>query len=268
MVFEFTAPHVGGHSIFSPNSKFICSVTGGSRLTLRDSISLEIIQLFQCIDKIERFDFSPDSNYVCCGLYSRNAIQVFSLIDKDFKCRINEGVAGMINSWWSPDSRTIIVESDFGIQLSFWSLVDATSSIISLPKPSSSFAKGIPSQVVAYSQVSQLVAVVHRIELQDYIGVYSHSDSSLSELVKFKARSSDISCINWMTGDTHIITIDSPLTYKLCVYSPSGEVIFFVSITPLICSFASPISVDIVIRGLPACSGHTLTCSATALQGW
>ncbi len=147
------------------------------------------------------------------------------MADKEFKCRINEGVAGMINSWWSPNSRTVIVESDFGIQLSFWSLVDATSAVVSLPKPSFLHGKGIPSQIVAYSHYSELFVVVHRIELQDHIAVYSHTKSSVAELTKFKARSNDISYVTWMTGDTHIITLDSPLTYKLCVYSPSGEVI-------------------------------------------
>eukprot|EP01034_Spumella_vulgaris_P022212 gene22212-28326_t len=129
----------------------------------------------------------------------------------------------MINSWWSPDSRTVVIESDFGIQLSFWSLVDSTSSIISLPKPSPFLGKNIPSQILAYSDISSYLAVVHRIELQDHIGVYAHEGSSLKELHKFKARSSDISLVRFLPGDTHIVTLDSPLNYKLCVYTVSGE---------------------------------------------
>jgi hypothetical protein len=193
-------------------------------VTVRDPNTLEILHIFQCIDKIEKYEFSPDSEYIQCAMYSRNAIQVFSLSDKAFKCRINEGVAGMINSWWSPDSRTVVIESDFGIQLSFWSLVDSTSSIIALPKPSISLGKNIPSQILAYSDISSYLAVVHRIELADHIGVYAHEGSSLKELTKFKARSNDISCIRFLPGDTHIVTLDSPLNYKLCVYTVSGEV--------------------------------------------
>lgn len=48
--------------------------------------------------------FNNDS-YILCALFSRNAIQVFSLSDKEWKCRINEGTAGIRNVYWAPDSR-------------------------------------------------------------------------------------------------------------------------------------------------------------------
>lgn len=223
---EFSTPILGTHSTYSPSSEYLATVTGGNKLNVRNSDTLEIVNIFPCVDKIESFEFSPDSCYVFCALYSRNSIQVFSLRDKDFKCRITEGVAGMINACWSPDSRTVIVESDFGIQLSFWSLVDSTSTVVSFPKPSSSQGIKDLNRILAYSDKSQFLAVVHRIDLQDYIGVYSHVHSTLTELVKFKARSNDIAHITWMTSDTHIITVDTPLSYKFCVYSPSGEVSF------------------------------------------
>ncbi len=253
----FSASVIGAQSILSKSSEFIASVSG-SRLTVRLSTTLEIAQIFQCIDKIESFEFSPDSSFIYCAQYSRNAIQVFSLADKDFKCRINEGVAGMVNSWWSPDSRTLIVESDFGIQLSFWSLVEATSSIVAFPKPSNFSVKRL-SQILAYSDVSNYLAVVHRIELQDYIAVYSHVDSTLTELTKFKARSSDVAFIRWMPGDTHIVTADSPLSYKLHVYTPSGEVRMlshFLSLPVLTDCMFLRFAVSCQLRGLPTCLGH------------
>lgn len=220
----FSTAILGSQSTYSPSSEYLATITGGNKLNVRNADTLEIVNIFSCVDKIESFEFSPDSCYVMCALYSRNSIQVFSLTDKDFKCRITEGVAGMVNACWSPDSRTVIVESDFGIQLSFWSLVDSTSTVVSFPKPSVSQGIKDLSKILAYSDQSQYLAVVHRIDLQDYIGVYSHVNSTLTELVKFKARSNDISHITWLPADTHIITVDSPLSYKFCVYSPSGEV--------------------------------------------
>lgn len=64
-------------------------------------------------------------------LYSRNAIQIFSIpdskiggIDDVWKCRINEGIAGMVNAIWSPCSSFVITESDYGIHLCFWALFE------------------------------------------------------------------------------------------------------------------------------------------------
>jgi len=71
-----------------------------------------------------------------CLLLSRNAAQVFSVpnvvnpLGSDvWKCRINEGIAGMINAIWSPCSQYILTESDYGIHLCFWSLFEATDAV-------------------------------------------------------------------------------------------------------------------------------------------
>lgn len=215
---SFSAPIVGTASQFSPSGEYVASLSA-SRLTVRNSHTLEVTNIFQAVDKIEKAEFSPDSEYILCALYARNAIQVFSLRDKTWKCRINEGVTGMVHCFWAPDSRKIAVESDFGIQLSFWSLTDSTSTIISLPKAA---YPGMVSQMAAYSDDSQFLAVVHRIDLQDYIGVYA--TSPLGELTKFKARSNDICAVHWVPSGAHIIALDSPLHYRFGVYLPSGEV--------------------------------------------
>jgi hypothetical protein len=204
--------------LISPSSQFIVSICV-SRVTVRETISLTVVHVFQAVDKIDKVEFSPDSQYLLCALYSRNSIQVFSLIDKDWKCRINEGAAGMVNSFWSPDSRKVAVESDFGIQLAFWSLVDSTSTVISYPKAA---YPGIASQMASFSDDGNYLAVIHRIELQDFIGVYSAEP--LAELTKFKSRSNDICSVTWVPSSTHLVTVDSPLNYKVCVYMPSGEV--------------------------------------------
>lgn len=210
---------MGNFSVISSNGKFIAS-TQVSRLILRDLSKVsQILNVFQCLDKIDRIEFSPDSLYILCGLYARSTIQVFSVTDFEWKCRINEGVAGMVSVSWAPDSRTIISESDFGICLSLWSLSEEKHSIISFPKPSH---KGVKSQYFAFSDDQQHLAVIHRIELQDQIGIYSLHP--LCELLKFKSKSYDISMVQWTPKDSNIVTMDSPLHYAFCVYSPTGEV--------------------------------------------
>ena len=76
----------------SPSSDWIATSVG-SRLTILDSRSLVVLRICQCVDKIEFFDFSPDSSYILCALFARNAIQVLSIADGDWDCRINEGKA-------------------------------------------------------------------------------------------------------------------------------------------------------------------------------
>lgn len=210
---------IGNMACLSPNGEYLAA-SSGPRFSVRKIKSPhEVFQVYQSIDKIEKLEFSPDSEYILCALYSRNAIQVFSLKDPEWKCRINESVAGVISAAWCPDSRTVLTESDFGIQLSLWSLVDSTNAVISLPKPSP--GKGIKAQITAFSECNRFLAVVHRIEMQDMIGVYSLSP--VSELNKFKTRSNDVVAVHWVPKDTHIVTLDSPLSYKVCVYRPSGE---------------------------------------------
>jgi WD40 repeat protein len=217
----------GSASVISPNGKFLAS-TMVSRLVLRELSKIsQILNVFQCLDKIDRIEFSPDSQYVLCGLYARNTVQVVSVSDFEWKCRISEGVAGIISVCWAPDSRTIITESDFGICLSAWSLCEEKHSIISFPKPSH---KGFKSQYIAFSDDKQFMAVVHRIELQDQIGIYSLHP--LNELIKFKSKSYDISSIQWTPRDSNIITMDSPLHYACCVYSATGEVFVCLFLLP------------------------------------
>lgn len=211
--------------VVSDSSDYI-AIVSGSRVAVRDTVSLTIINVYSCVDKIEKCEFSPDSCYLYCAMLSRSSIQVFSIADSSWKCRITEGVAGVINVAWAPDSRSIITESDFGIQLTIWSLIDSTSNSISHPKQpfyggnTKSFTS--PS-LFSFSDCGKYMSVVHRIDVQDHIGIYS--TDPWSELSKFRCKSNDVAVIQWTPHGTHIVTVDSPLNYRVCVYTPSGEII-------------------------------------------
>ena len=107
----------------------------------------------------------------------------------------------MVNACWAPNSRAIITESDFGIQLAIWSLTESSTIVISSPKQSaiaptsSSSSAGAVSSAAAYaaaayrshdsfnrvhatvlgsplanfSDCRALLAVVHRIESHDHV---------------------------------------------------------------------------------------------------
>lgn len=210
-----------GLTAISSNGLWWAVATAGRVVIRAVSAPEQVAQMLQCVDKIDKIEFSPDGEYLMCALYARQAIQIFSMADPTWKCRINESAAGLISAVWAPDSRTVLTESDFGIQLSLWSLTDSSQAVISLPKPAQ---RQFKCQFTSFSDCNRFLAVVHRIDLQDMIGIYSLHPAT--EMVKFKARSGDVNVINWLPGGTHLITIDSPLTYKCCVYTPSGEVVF------------------------------------------
>jgi len=168
----------------------------------------------------------------------------------------------MVNAYWAPNSRSILTESDFGIQLAVWSLTDSSTSIISNPKQppvmppslsptgsssSSTVAAGsnnsyaalafrnhdsfsrlnstvLGAPLACFSDCREYMAAVHRIEGHDHIGVYNVEP--WGELNKFRARSSDISQLQWTASSSLILAIDSPLLYRIGVYTPStGELV-------------------------------------------
>ena len=197
----------------------------GTRLTVRDAETLEVEHVYQCLEKPDQVQFSPDGLYIACTLLTKGCVQCFSMDDKEWKCRINEGAAGLINVYWHPDSRGLITVSDFGVQLAMYSLTDASSSIITNPKQGIGYVGGgsttsAHQQLLSFSDCAKFLAVVHRIDLQDYIGVYSVVGPVI-ELAKFKCRNNnnDVSSVSWTPNSTHIVAIDSPLSYRIGIYS-------------------------------------------------
>jgi hypothetical protein len=250
---EFSEAIPASAGLFSPNGQHV-AFTSGCRLTIRSADDLKAVQIFTCVDKPDKVEFSPDSSYVLCIYLLRAAVQCFSLSDPEWKCRINEGAAGLINAHWLPDSRGIVTVSDFGVQLSIWSLLDGTSQVILNPKQGLGHVHSTPGpfpftsttnlgnqQLISFSDCSRFMAVVHRMDLHDYIGTYATSRSGtganaepFAELSKFKCRGSaqgnDVCAVYWTPGGTNIITVDSPISYKVALYTASGEVsLLFVS---------------------------------------
>lgn len=221
---DFSDSIAASTALLSVDGKWLASALG-CKLQIRNSSTLEIDHTFTCIDKPDKIEFSPDSLYIFCAFLTRSAIQCFSMSDVEWKCRINEGVSGFINAHWMPDSRGIATISDFGIQITIWSLVDSTSYVISNPKHGLgilSANSATQQQLLAFSDCSRFFTVVHRLELHDYIGVYA--TNPYKELSKFKSKSNDVTAIYWTPNGTHIVTVDSALTYKAVIYTVSGEV--------------------------------------------
>ena len=209
-------------SIASGSPKYI-AVAAGNRILVRDIESLRVVQIFSCIDKVERMEWSPDGQYIYAAFIQRGSVQVFAVADAKWSCRMNEGTAGLLSCRWSPDSRHLVLESDFGIQISIWSLLNGKSQLISHPKSTS----GAGNSLIVFSPCGRFLACGLRIELQDFIGVYSVENEAWVELSKFKCKGggNNLASISWAPDGSHIIAIDSPLVYKVVVYTPSGDVV-------------------------------------------
>lgn len=61
---EFTAAYKqSGPCAFSPNARFL-AVAVDYRLVIRDVLSLKVVQLFSCLDKITYIEWALDSQYI------------------------------------------------------------------------------------------------------------------------------------------------------------------------------------------------------------
>lgn len=46
------------------------------RLVVRDASSLQILQLYTCLDQIQYIEWSSDSLFILCAMYKRGVVQV------------------------------------------------------------------------------------------------------------------------------------------------------------------------------------------------
>lgn len=210
---EFTDPYKqSGPCCFSPNSQFL-AVAVDYRLVIRDVLSLKVVQLFSCVDKISYIEWAQDSEYILCGLYKRPMIQAWSLSQPDWTCKIDDGPAGIAYARWSPDSRHILTTSDFQLRLTVWSLVNTACVHVQWPKHAS---KG-----VAFTQDGKFCAICTRRDCKDYINLLSCQTWEIMGI--FAVDTLDLADIQWSPDDSALVIWDSFLDYKVLIYSPDGR---------------------------------------------
>ena len=137
---------------FSPDGRFLATVLD-YRLVIREADSLQVVQIYSCLDRIHRVEWAPNSVYVLAALHDRAAVQVWSVDDAEWHCKIDEGPAGVASARWAPDGTALVVVADFQIRLSVWSLVDR--SCVVIPKPK--FA----DRGLSFSPDGQMMALAH-----------------------------------------------------------------------------------------------------------
>lgn len=123
----------GPHPAFSPNGRHVATAVG-HRLIIRDSETLRVLQLYACLDSIDAIEWSPGSNYVMCGVFSRGLIQIWSVDSSEWSCKIDEGPAGVRAVRWSPDGTCVLAVAEWGLRVTVWSLTDRKCTYLGGPK--------------------------------------------------------------------------------------------------------------------------------------
>nr|XP_020013969.1 WD repeat-containing protein WRAP73 isoform X3 [Castor canadensis] len=155
---------------FSPDGKYLASCVQ-YRLVIRDANTLQILQLHTCLDQIQHIEWSADSLFVLCAMYKRGLVQVWSLEQPEWHCKIDEGSAGLVASCWSPDGRHILNTTEFHLRITVWSLCTKSVSYIKYPKAC--------QQGITFTRDGRYLALAERRDCRDYVSIFVCSDWQL-----------------------------------------------------------------------------------------
>jgi WD40 repeat protein len=205
----------GGCVTFAPDGKHV-AYRVEHRVIVRDVETMSVVQLKACVDKIATILWSSDSLYYLCGMPQRGVVQVWSLEDAEWNCKIDEGSAGLAHVRWAPDGRHVLTTADFQLRITVWSLVSQHVNYLQFPKFGG--AAGC-----SFSHDGTYMAVLERKECKDFVSVFA---TRTWEMVKgFEVCTSDATDLVWSPDDQTICIWDSPLEYKVVGYQPDGQLL-------------------------------------------
>jgi WD40 repeat protein len=203
---------------FSPDGQYLACINQ-YRLIIRSSKTLEIIYLFACIDTIDTIEWSYDSQFILAGLIKRNAVQIFSLDNPEWKCKIDEGSAGLCHVHWTPDSRHILTTAQFHLRITVWSLTSKNVSYIKYPKKLS------PTSYVFSLSKAYMALVERRHDSTDHISIFDYS-SNWSMIAHFQVNElEDLQGIEWSPIADVLCLWENCYEYKLAFYTLDGQLL-------------------------------------------
>ncbi|XP_065791970.1 WD repeat-containing protein WRAP73 isoform X2 [Muntiacus reevesi] len=189
---------------FSPDGKYLASCVQ-YRLVVRDASTLQILQLYTCLDQIQHLEWSADSLFILCALYKRGLVQVWSLEQPEWHCKIDEGSAGLVASCWSPDGRHILNTTEFHLRITVWSLCTKSVSYIKYPKAC--------QQGITFTRDGRYLALAERRDCRDYVSIFVCSDWQL--LRHFDTDTQDLAGIEWAPNGCVLAVWDSCLEVRI-----------------------------------------------------
>eukprot|EP00913_Durusdinium_trenchii_P020371 g19137.t1 len=182
------------------------AVPARNRLQIREPDSLKLLQVFICIDKVERIEWSPDSQLLlteilfCMTTLTAGLLQIWSLRDSEWTCRIYEGLAGVAHARFG-DSDTVLVSVEFQLYISIWQLQEGSSAPVARIERPKFAASG-----VTLSRDGCWLAMLRRPEGQDV------------------TLSGDAGQLHWGPDDSTLVLCELPGRPPWCrLYSLAGE---------------------------------------------
>ncbi|ETP35808.1 hypothetical protein F442_16138 [Phytophthora nicotianae P10297] len=212
-----SAPMRVAHGLvrWSPCGRYLAAASG-NRLAIRDALSLQIVQRYSTVDEVQTLVWSEDSELVLTASFKRAVVQLWSVQDASWTCKISEGVAGLVHARWTPDVRHVVTVSDFQLHATVWSLEDPTARCsIRSPK--------LAADGLSFSNNGAFLAVVERHDCKDFIGVYSCESWELT--THFAIDSYDCVEVVWSPDDATIAVRDTHLEFRVLLYSPDGTLL-------------------------------------------
>ena len=61
-------------------------------------------------------------------------VQVWSVSQPEWHCKVDEGPVGLAFARWAPDGRHVLAAADFQLRITIWSLLDRSVCYIRFPK--------------------------------------------------------------------------------------------------------------------------------------
>ena len=201
--------------MFSPDGAKVATAVD-HRLVLRDAETLAVIFMQDCAAKIDKIEWSRDSDHVLCAMYRKGKVQCFRASDDEWRCAVDEGPAGIAFAKWSPCGTRVLCVTEFRLRVTVWSLIDATCVYIRAPK----FADG---RGLDFSPDGKFLAFVRRERCADSILVVDARDWTVASA--FAVATEDLADARWSPDSTSIAVHDAPHAYALILYAPDGRVL-------------------------------------------
>ncbi|KAF5385412.1 hypothetical protein D9757_005386 [Collybiopsis confluens] len=163
---------------------------------------------------ISSIGWSCDSEYILAASAKAGVVQVFKLRDEDWKARIDCGAEGLTKAIWTPDGRTILCFSEWGLRVTVWSLVTGIATYIQFPL--------YPDRGYAFRADGRYFALAERHKSKDTLGLYDTSDSY--RIVRhFALPTSSLASFSLSPTGNHISAWEGPLEYKLYILTLAGH---------------------------------------------
>ena len=197
---------------FSPDGLYLANAAQ-YRVVVRELKTLQIKALFTCLDSISYLQWSCDSTLLLCAMYKRGVIQVWSIDNTDWKCKIDEGSAGLAAARFAPDGRHILSTPDFKLRITVWSLINKSVSYIKYPKH---IDKGL-----AFTLDGKYMALAERRNCKDFVSIFACDNWEM--LKHFETDTSDLADLAWSPNGRLLAVWDSVVEYKVVLYSLDGR---------------------------------------------